>query len=302
MRRNTTLRRSILSATACWLCTVALTCSSTASQPNTAGKAGLRTEVDCVESQHGVLVTIASQEIPALRCDIWCYEDQLGKPVSHKNDGDALVLTHRLNEATVTSRFEPTVDGAEIRVEVAGPDAEAVRAVGSLNPCCQFHKADAFKNRGDYVEDFVARCFVILEDGLTLLKDTRRVPGTRERKDDKASLPQPWIQEYFPIWRKHPGQIPGQRGYSLDRPVYPLIGCVSQDGKYVAAIAWPEARSLGQVWHDCLHPRPAISESYDDKANRTVSRGRVYFLPNDEETLLAAFKRDFPDWQRPDQR
>jgi len=271
-----------------------------ASQPNADGKTDSRTEVACVENQHGLLVTIAVREVPALRCDIWCYEDQLGKPVSHKMDGGTLVLTHRLNEATVISRFEPTDDGAEIRVEVSAPDAESVRSVGSLNPCCQFRDADAFRNRGDYVEDFVARCFVFLEDGLTLLKDTRRVPGTRERKDDKANLPQPWIQEYFPAWRKHPGPIPGQRGYSLDRPVYPLIGCVSQDGKCLAAIAWPEARSLGQVWHDCLHPRPAISESYNEEANRTVSRGRVYFLPNDEAVLLAAFKRDFPDWRRPD--
>ena len=300
-RRNTTIRRALISTTVYWLCAFALTGSSMASQPNADGKTDLRTEVACIENQHGLLVTIVVREIPALRCDIWCYEDQLGKPVSHTKDGDTLVLTHRLNEATVISRFEPTDDGAEIRVEVSGPDAESVRAVGSLNPCCQFRDADAFKNRGDYVEDFVARCSVFLEDGLTLLKDTRRVPGTRERKDDKANLPQPWIQEYFPVWRKHPGQIPGQRGYSLDRPVYPLIGCVSQDGKYLAAIAWPEARSLGQVWHDCLHPRPAIGESYNDEANRTVSRGRVYFLPNDEAVLLAAFKRDFPDWRRPDQ-
>ena len=149
-----------------------------------------------------------------------------------------------------------------------------------------------------YVDDFVSRCFVFLEGGLTRLNDTRRVPGTR-RKISKANLPEPWIQEYFPIWRKHPGQIPGRRGYSLDRPVAPIIGCVSRDGRYLAAIAWPEARSLGQVWHDCLHPRPAIGESYDGRRNRIVSRGRIYFLPNDEAALRSAFRRDFPDWRRP---
>ena len=134
------------------------------------------------------------------------------------------------------------------------------------------------------------------------LESAARIPGTRDRKDDKSNLPQPWIQEYFPIWRKHPGQIPGQRGYSLDRPVLPIIGCISRGGKQMAAIVWPEARSLGQVWHDCLHPRPAIRESYDASANRTISQGRIYFLPNDEAALLAAFKRDFPNWQRPDQK
>jgi hypothetical protein len=81
--------------------------------------------------------------------------------------------------------------------------------------------------------------------------------------------------------------------------VYPIIGCTSRDGEYLAAFAWPEARSLGQVWHDCLHPRPSIAESYDPIAGKTVSRGRLYFLPNEERRLLDAFRRDFPDWQRP---
>lgn len=257
------------------------------------------TKVEYSESEHEALVTVIAVELPELRCDVWCYEDRLGKPVGHGKDGETLILTHRAGEANVTSRFVPVDDGVEIRVEVSGPDAEAVKAVGSLNPCCQFRQSDAFRNRGDYADDFVARCFVILERGLTNLDDTRRIPGTRERENDKANLPKPWIQEYFPIWRKHPGQVPGQRGYSLDRPVYPLIGCTSRDGKYLAAIAWPEARSLGQVWHDCLHPRPAIGESYEAETNRIVSVGRIYFLPIDEAKLLAVFRRDFPDWRRP---
>ncbi len=174
-----------------------------------------------------------------------------------------------------------------------------MRAVKSLNLCWQLRRSESFGNRGDYVTDFVARSFVILEEGVTLLKDTRRVPGTRDREDDKANLPEPWIQEYFPIWRRHPGQVKGQRGYSLDRPVYPLIGVVSRDGEYLAAFAWPETRSLGQVWHDCLHPRPAIGESYDPASNHTVSHGRLYFLPNSEQQLLEAFQRDFPEWRPP---
>ncbi|MFC1597321.1 hypothetical protein ACFL5Q_05200, partial [Planctomycetota bacterium] len=32
---------------------------------------------------------------------------------------------------------------------------------GSLNPCCQFRRSEAFRNRCDYVEDFVASDSVI---------------------------------------------------------------------------------------------------------------------------------------------
>ncbi len=258
----------------------------------------LRPRVGYVEEEKASMVTVVVPNAPGLGCELWCYEDQLGKAEAFHQEGDRLVLTHRLNQAVVVSRFVPHDDGLELMVEVSGPTAEAVRSVGSLNPCYQFRRSEAFKNQGDYVDDFVSRCFVFLEGGLTRLNDTRRVPGTR-RKISKANLPEPWIQEYFPIWRKHPGQIPGRRGYSLDRPVAPIIGCVSRDGRYLAAIAWPEARSLGQVWHDCLHPRPAIGESYDGRRNRIVSRGRIYFLPNDEAALRSAFRRDFPDWRRP---
>ena len=253
-----------------------------------------------IETDKYSLVNIAVPSIPGLECEIWCYEDHLGKAVSHQEEGNALVLIHNLETATVTSRFEPVRDGVEVRVEVTGPDMGSVQEVKSLNPCWQLGCSEAFGNQGDYVQDFVARCFVMLDGGLTLLKDTQRIPGTRNRANDKANLSDPWIQEYFPIWRSHPGQVSGQRGYSPDRPVYPLIGCVSRDGKYLAAFAWPETRSLGQVWHDCLHPRPAIGEAYDPKANRTVSKGRFYFLPNDEKLLLDAFRRDFSGWKRPD--
>ncbi|MHC4401780.1 MAG: hypothetical protein ACYTG0_19080 [Planctomycetota bacterium] len=262
-------------------------------------QAGARPKVGYADRGETAVVTVDVPKSPGLACDIWCYEDQLGKPVDHRLDGQTLVLTHRLDDATVTSRFVPADDGVEVLVEVTGPDADGVKAVASLNPCWQLRRSKSFGGEGHYVEDFVARCFVILQDGLTLLKDTRRVPGTRDRPNDKANLPNPWIQEYFPAWRRHPGQIPGQRGYSPDRPVLPLIGCVSRDGKHLAAFAWPETRSLGQVWHHCLHPRPAIGESYDTEANRIVSRGRLYFLPNDETALRAAFRRDFPDWRRP---
>ena len=257
-------------------------------------------KVKYTEDDRYSMVNIAVPSVPGSECEIWCYEDALGRAVAHEMEGDALAMTHRLGDAQVVSRFVPAADGVEVRVEVSGPGAEGVQAVKALNPCWQLRKSEAFGNRGDYVQDFVARCFVILEGGLTRMKDTRRIPGTRGRPGDKSDLPQPWIQEYFPAWRKHPGQIPGQRGYSPDRPVYPLIGCVSRDGNYLTAFAWPEARSLGQVWHDCLHPRPAIGESYDPATHRTVSRGKLYFLRNDGKLLLDAFKRDFPGWKRPE--
>lgn len=255
--------------------------------------------LDVHDGEHGTLVSMRVPAIPGLVFDIWCYEDKLGRAKAHRREGTSLLLFHELGGAEVRTRFSPQPGNVEIVATVTGPDIEAVRCVSSLNPCCQFAKSPGFGNRGDYVEDFVARCFVFLEGGLTLLKDTARIPGTRPRENDKANAATPWIQEYYPVWRKHPGQVKGQRGFSTDRPVLPIIGTVSRDGKHLVAVAWPETARLGQVWHSCIHPRPVIGESLDRAKRQIRSRARVYFMENDGPALLARFRADFPDWQRP---
>lgn len=252
--------------------------------------------------EYGTLVTIRGGSVPGLVMDIWCYEDTLGEPTSYEKEGDAMVLIHKLGTATVTSHFEPGPSGVDIRVDVAGPSADAVRKVRSLNPCFQVARSSSFVSTGDYVDDFVSRCFVFLDTGMTFLKDTKRIPGTRQGKnltDERSNLPKPWIQEYIPAWRKHPGQVKGERGHSTDRPVYPIIGVISRDGKYLAAIAWPETASLGQVWHHCVHPRPLIGESFDATTGEIKSHGKVYLMENDGKKLIARFKEDFPQWRRP---
>jgi len=238
--------------------------------------------------QYGTVVSIRDTVIPGLVLDVWCYEDALGDPVSYHNEGNTLVLID-----------EPLPDGVDIKVNVKGTEAGDVQKVRNLNPCCQLERSASFKSTGNYVDDFVARCFIYLDKGMTYLSDTKRIPGTIEDKSDKANDPKPWIQEYYPTWRRHPGQIQGQRGYSTDRPVYPVIGAVSRDRKYLVAVAWPETMRLGQVWHHCIHPRPIIGESYDNTKGEINTHGKIYLMANDGEQLLAKFKKDFPEWRRP---
>ena len=260
---------------------------------------GLLPVITVEKGKYGTYVTVRSESIPGLVLDMWCYELGPGEPISHEKEGNTMVLVHQSGKAKVTTRFEPCSDGVGIRVTVTGPNAEAVREVRNLNPCCLFDRSPAFRGTGDYVDDFVARCFVFLDSGMTMLKDTKRLSGTRPKDGARANGPKPWIQEYYPAWRKHPGQIEGLRATSTDRPVYPIIGVVSCDGKHLAAVAWPETSRLGQVWHYCFHPRPAIGESFNSKTGEIESHGRVYFMKNDARKLLAGFKADFPNWQRP---
>jgi hypothetical protein len=41
-------------------------------------------------------------------------------------------------------------------------------------------------------------------------------------------------------------------GYSTDRYTVPIIGVVSRDGKYLAALANDSATSMAQAWHDAI--------------------------------------------------
>jgi hypothetical protein len=248
--------------------------------------------------KYGTVVKIEGGSVPGLVMDIWCYEDNLGNPANYEKEGNTIVLIHKWGTVTVTSRFEPGPDGVDIFVVVKGPNTDEVKRIRNLNPCCQLERSPSFQNQGDYVEDFVSRCFVYLESGMTLLKDTKRIPGT-VKGEEKSNLPKPWIQEYYPAWRKHPGQIQGERGYSTDRPVYPIIGAISRDRKYLAAIAWPEAGRLGQVWHDCVHPRPIIGESFNATTGEIRTHGKIYLMENDGKKLISMFKKDFPEWKRP---
>ena len=204
------------------------------------GQPGLLPVITVEKGRYGTYVTVRSESIPGLVLDMWCYELGPGEPISHEKEGNTMVLVHQSGKAKVTTRFEPCSDGVDIRVTVTGPNAEAVREVRSLNPCCLFDRSPAFRGTGDYVDDFVARCFVFLDSGMTMLKDTKRLPGTRPKDGARANSPKPWIQEYYPAWLKHPGQT-------------------------------------GEI----------------------ESHGRVYFMENDARNLLARFKADFPNWQRP---
>ena len=60
------------------------------------------TKLRYIEDEKYSFINITAPSIAGLECDIWCYEDQLGKAVSHQEEGDALVLVHRLETATVT--------------------------------------------------------------------------------------------------------------------------------------------------------------------------------------------------------
>ncbi len=255
--------------------------------------------VEAVIEDHGDttrnLARITPAGIPGAVCDLWCYEDGFGVGDARTLADGALEFRHshaRIADVELTTILAPGPDSLAIRLIAAGPNPESVQAVRRVNACWQFLRSHAFGNRGHYVRDFVSRCFVHTENGITRLTDTRRRPDTRRPPEDPRNSP-PWVQRYVPAWERHPGQPDASWGNSDDRPTHSLVGVVSRDGQHLAAWACRKCVGIGQGWHDCLHLLPDMSQDYDTTANRIETTARMYFLPNDMDALLARYQQDF---------
>lgn len=287
-------------------------------RPNMPGPRGImgqrpHLDYDDVSTKGQSTVTVTFPDHPELNCAIWCYEDRLGSPTAWEREGETLILRHRAEEfpdLEVTTSFTPCPDGVSQVVTVEGDSEEETRAINQVNPCFQFRQSPAFGQAAggklDYVDDFVARCFVFTDKGLALLKDTQRFPcamrpskESGDRFSKRANSDRPWIQSYSPAWERLPGasekRVPG---WSSDRITYPIMGVISHDGKYLAAVAWPETWRMNQLWLCCVHPWPCLlTADYDPTTKRRVSRGKLYVLPNDAGMLLERFEKDFPNWR-----
>ena len=241
------------------------------------------------------MVRIAVPTIPDFHCDVWCYEDALGQGQAVPQTDGSLIVEHQHPKgAQVETRLAPSEGAVDWYVTVTGPTPDAVRAIRSVNGCWQLRRAPGFQGEeGRFVESFVNHCFIYTDRGLTFFKDTVRYPDTR-RPSEHATNDPPWVQQYLPVWCKHPGQPEAFWGISDARPIYSLIGIGSRDGEHMAAWGCRKSNKLSQGWHDCLHLGPDLTGDYDPKANRTVSHFKMYFMPFDADALLERYRADFP--------
>jgi len=255
--------------------------------------------IEVVQEQWGkttlTLARLTVFDIPDLMCNIWCYEDKFGVGEPHAQADGSVMLKHRHGDnpkIELTTHLIPSADTVESVVTVTGPDESAVRSVRTVNACWQFRNSESFGNRGHFVRDFVNRCFIYIDRGFVRMTETERFPDTRRPATHEYNSP-PWVQNYYPVWEKHPGQPEAGWGVSSDRPIYSLVGCVSRDGKHLAAWGCYQCLHIGQGWHDCLHLLPDLRLDYDEKTNRIVSRCKYYFVENDPDGLLKRYRQDF---------
>lgn len=251
------------------------------------------------QGQTLTMVRAAFPNVPGFVCDSWCYESPVDFLDATPLDGGAMQLRHRLRDnpgvllVTVVTPEEGAVEfSARVELETPGqgalPDNPLVP-----NLCWQVRHAAGFASRPDPYPEFVKRCFIFTLQGRTFLdQTTRRLIPCRPPEDEYNNPP--WVQMYVGTWQEIPQATPTSwSDTSPDRYTTPIIGVVSRDGKYLAALGNGSASLMCQAWHDCLHNNPPWVPADAPVADRRW-RLKVYVMDNDPEKLLERVVEDFP--------
>ena len=251
--------------------------------------------------QNGKLTLVSSSfpNVPGFTCDSWCYESAVEFLSARALEGGRLELRHRLQEApqallVTTVTPEPGAVEFVARVEQAeGATAELPARVLTPNLCWQLRRAEGFASAPDPYPEFVKRCFIFTDKGMTFLDQTVRKKIPCRPPDHEYNNP-PWVQMYVGAWQQIPRvTATSWADYSPDRYATTVIGAVSRDRKYLAAIANDSATLMAQAWHDCLHNNPAWLPPQAPVTER-VWRVRIYARLDDPKALLARVAKDFP--------
>jgi hypothetical protein len=238
------------------------------------------------------MLTLSSAELPGRTVDIW-YLEAFCRSGSTRRDWRQTTIPHktelmesdragkRLRLRTVV---EPSVeivhdiragrDDVDFRLQVKNQGAQPVD-VQWFQPCMRVQRFTGL-NQTNYIR----RSFIFTKAGLTTMDKTHRTEGALYRGG----------QVYVPNGINLDDVNP--RPISPDQPLNALIGCFSEDGKYLLAMAWDRTQELFQGVIVCLHNDPRIGGLKAAEAQKL--HGKIYFLKNDPEALLKRYGRDFP--------
>jgi hypothetical protein len=246
------------------------------------------------------MVWASFPNVPDFTCESWCYESEMDFTGARALDGGKLELRHRIRNmpATLVTLVTPEPGAVEFvaRVEVdksKEPAATLPATLPAPNLCWQLRKAPAFASAHQPYPEFVKRCFIFTSKGRTFLDQTVRRKIPVRSAEDRYNNP-PWVQMYVGTWQEVPNAgTNAWADYSPDQYTTPVIGAVSRDGRYLAALANDSAGTMCQAWHDCMHNNPAWLPTGGPPDQRTW-RLKIYVMENDPAALLKRVIKDFP--------
>ena len=214
-------------------------------------------------------------------------------------DGGRLELRHRVLEPEtfiLVTTVTPEPGGVEFLAHVEmDEERSGGRPTRLMTPnlCWQLRHAPGFSSVPEPYPEFVKRCFIFTQEGRTFLDKTARGKIPCRPEEDPYNNP-PWVQMYVGAWQEMPRVGPTSwADRSPDRYVATVIGAVSRDGRYLAALANDSATGMCQAWHDCMHNNPQWLPQ-DAPPHERTWRLKMYVMENDPKALLTRAGEDFP--------
>ena len=245
------------------------------------------------------MVGITFPNIPDFTCDAWCYENEVDllDIISLDQGRMKLIHTIRKNPGVYLITLITPEPGA---VTVTAWIERKKNYEGSLpvdmllpNICWQFKNAPAFASEPDPYPDFIKRCFIFTRNGQTFLNDTDRKKIPVRKADEEVNNP-PWVQMYLRNDQPEPDYDPDRwAAYSDTKYTRSIIGVVSRDQKFLAAVANNASVTMCQAWHDCVHNNPLWLPK-DTTLDQCMWRLKIYVMTNNVNTLIERVQRDFP--------
>lgn len=237
------------------------------------------------------ILTISGKNLPGEKMNI-LYLEAFCKTGSTNREWDSTTIPYKTEFVSVDE------NGKHIVLKtIVQPDIEVIHNIRAENDNVDFNlvltnkgitaqdidwfqpciRVDPFTNRAQ--DDYISRCFIFTKKGLTTLDKTTRTHNGYYKGGQTYVPPGINLNDVNP------------RPISPDLPVNGLIGCFSDDNKYIMATAWDHYQELFQGIFVCIHSDPRIGGLKPGEVKHL--HGKMYFLKNNPNELLMRYKKDF---------
>ncbi|MCF6284003.1 MAG: hypothetical protein L3K26_02265 [Candidatus Hydrogenedentes bacterium] len=246
--------------------------------------------VSRIEWQHDKL-TIYAGSIPEGKVQIWYLEafcrtgstDRVWsetviphetKLIKKDETGQSIALESHVEPGVVVHHEIRVVkDGVSFSLHLKNTTDKPVD-IDWAQPCIRVGKVTGLDQ-----ENYHKRCFIFTDIGQVMLD---KLPRNEEARYKGGQI---YVPDGINLDDVNP------RPLSPVKPANKLIGCVTEDGKWLLATAWEPTQELFQGVIRCMHADFRIG-GLKAGESKTIT-GKVYLLPNDVDALLAAYKADF---------
>ena len=242
------------------------------------------------------MLTISGENLPGDKMEIW-YLEAYCRPEAHEQEWDQTVIGHTtrlvginkrrtrlkllctLSDGVVVShKIKVVSDGVEFRIKAKNPTALTSHAHWA-QPCIRVGHFTGTQDDSDKYT-YISKSFIFLDDQITFMPtkdwatEARYVPG------------QVWRPKAVPASDVNP------RPLNKHIPSNGLIGCISDDRRYLMATAWDPYHELFQGVIRCLHSDFRIGGLESGEKKKIM--GKIYLMENNVDKLLQKYHREFP--------